>query len=258
MKVLLLGGTSESRVLADNAPAGVTLVESWAGRTRVDARNADRAAAVARVGGFGGPDGLAAYLRAEGFAAVVDATHPFAATMTRHAALACAATGVPLLRLARPGWGGRPDARAWTWVADHPEAARAAADLAPGRRVLLTVGRQPLPHYRALLDVVARVAEAPADADTATPAPPGWEFVVARGPFDPDAERTLLASRGLGVLVSKDAGGPAAKLDAAAQLGVYVVMVRRPDPPPGLAVVPDAAGALSWLVGLRDRAARQG
>jgi len=245
VKVLLLGGTSESRAIAAAAPAGVTLVESWAGRlTTLPAPAPDR------VGGFGGPDGLAAYLRAESIDAVVDATHPFAARMTRHAALACANAGVPLLRVSRPSWVTHPLAATWTWVADHPaaaDAARSAADAPPrgGSRGLLTVGRQPLPHYLDLPDVVARVAEPP---DAALP--PGWELVVARGPFAEAGERALLQSRGVGVLVTKDAGGPAAKLDAAAALGVAVVVVRRPDGPAGVPEVPDAAGALAWLAAL--------
>lgn len=242
MRVLLLGGTSESRAISASPPAGVHLVESWAGRLAGEAGRADR------VGGFGGAAGLAAYLVAEGIVAVVDATHPFAARMTGHAAEACALAGVPLLRVNRQGWGHHPLAATWRWVDDHAAAARAAAG--GGGRVLLTVGRQPLPFYRGLPDVVARVAEAPAG-----PLPPGWRLLVARGPFGEADERALLASERVGVLVTKDAGGPSGKLDAAAALGVAVVVVRRAAGPAGLVEVPDAAGALAWLA---DLAARQG
>lgn len=233
MKVLLLGGTAESRAIAAACPVGVDLVESWAGRT-----GGCGPAGGGRVGGFGGADGLADYLRAERIAAVVDATHPFAARMSRHAADACARLGIPLLRVARPGWGDRPDAADWRWVDDHDAACAAAA--ASGR-ALLTVGRQPLPHYHPLPDAVARVVAPPADA------PPEWRIVVARGPFDLAAERDLLVGEGIGVLVTKDSGGPAAKLDAARGLGVPVIVVRRPADPEGVPTVADAAGAVAWL-----------
>lgn len=233
MKVLLLGGTAESRAIAAACPAGVDLVESWAGRTR-----GCGPAGGGRVGGFGGADGLVDYLRAERIAAVVDATHPFAARMSRHAADACARLGIPLLRVARPGWGDRSDAADWRWVDDHDAACRAAA--ASGR-ALLTVGRRPLPHYHPLPDAVARVVEPPDDA------PPGWRIVAARGPFDLAAECGLLVGEGIGVLVTKDSGGPAAKLDAARVLGVPVIVVRRPADPEGVPTVADAARAVAWL-----------
>ncbi len=243
MRILLLGGTAEGRELAGLLPsAGHEVITSVAGRTR-EAREAEGS----RVGGFGGASGLADYLTdpATRVSAVVDATHPFAAQISRHAAEACAASGTPLLRLARPGWGGHPWAAEWTWVDDHAAAALLAAR-ASGR-VLLTVGRQPLPTYHALIDVLARVAEWPGGS-----VPNGWRVLAARGPFDEAAERDLLAREQITLLVSKDSGGDqtAAKLAAAHELGVAVVMVRRPAAPQGVPKVPDAPGVMTWLAQL--------
>ena len=241
VRVLLLGGTAEARALAGAfAAAGFEAVESVAGRTRQA-----RGGSASRVGGFGGVDGLAQYLRAAGVGAVVDATHPFAARMTGNAAQACALTGVPLLRFARPGWRSHPDASDWVWVGDHSLAAVAAGRA--GGRVLLTVGRQPLPAYRELTDVVARVAEWQGD-----PVPAGWLIVEARGPFTLVGELALLGREQVAVLVSKDSGGAptAAKLDAARELGVRVIMVHRPPAPDGVPEVGSIADAVAWLAGL--------
>lgn len=249
MTILLLGGTAEGRALASALDAaGRDVVTSLAGAT------ASRVAVAGsvRVGGFGGVAGLIEWLREHGPAAVVDATHPFAAAMTAHAAEACTTVGVPLLRLSRPGWSGRPDASGWRWVGTHMEAAEAVASWASGSSagsageggaILLTVGRQSLAPYRGLTGrrVVARVAEAPEDA------PAGWTIVAGRGPFRAENERALFRRFGVRVLVTKDSGGPGAKLDVARELGVPVVMVRRPEVPAGVAVVPDVAGAVEWL-----------
>lgn len=238
--VLLLGGTRDARELADLLAAeGIAVTTSVAGRTA----SARTDAAGVRSGGFGGVEGLVAYLAdpANAVAAVVDATHPFAASMTRNAAAACARTGTPLVRLDRPGWASRPDAGPWEWVDGHTEAARAAS----GRgRVLLTVGRQPLPAYAELDDVVARVAEMAGE-----PPRSEWRIIEQVGPFSLADELTLLDAEGVRVLVSKDSGGrdTEAKLDAAASRGVGVVMVRRPAVPEGVPVVADPDAALAWL-----------
>ncbi|MDN5571452.1 MAG: precorrin-6A/cobalt-precorrin-6A reductase, partial [Propionibacteriaceae bacterium] len=144
-------------------------------------------------------------------------------------------------RVARTGWSDHPNAQRWRWVADHVAASAAVAG-----RALLTVGRQPLPHYRSLPDAVARVVDPPEDTSPLRTIP-GWEIIAARGPFTLADERALLSSRAIGTLVTKDSGGPAPKLDAARELGVRVVVVRRPEPPSGLATVPSAEAALAWL-----------
>lgn len=242
-RVLVLGGTAEARALAvllDDA--GVPFLSSLAGRVS-DPR---LPVGEVRIGGYGGVAGLAAFLAEAGITAVVDATHPFAATMSAHAVAACSAAGVPLLRLARPGWSDHPDADSWHWVDTHEEAASRAANLAGGAgRVLLTTGRQTLSSYATLLggrDVTVRVVEPPAE-----PLPHGWTVVRDRGPYTLDGETALLD--GVAVLVTKDSGGSytSPKLDAARTLGVAVVVVRRP-PVLATASVDSPEEAVQWVL----------
>lgn len=242
MTVLLLGGTGEARDLAQTlCDQGVAFVSSLAGRVQRPRMPAGET----RVGGFGGVEGLVGYLERSGTVAVVDATHPFAAGISANAAAACARTGVPLLRLARPGWGGEPGAGRWHWVVDHGAAAVAAARL--GDRVLLTTGRQTLARFTGPLGahrVVARVVD-PVDE----PLPTGWTVLLDRGPYHLEDERRLLREHGIDVLVTKDSGGAhtRAKLDAADETGVEVVVVRRPQAERGGESVSDVDAALRWL-----------
>ena len=240
-RLLLLGGTREAveltRALAGNP--GIETTYSLAGRTR-------RPASVpvpVRTGGFGGPDGLAAYLRDEKIDLVVDATHPYSATMSAHAALACERASAPRLVLHRPPW--TPDLRD-RWV-DVPDAERAARALpALGKRALLTVGSRELAPYvrEKAVAFVVRAVEPPAIALD----PARFEVVLARGPFDFRAECHLLESRAIDVVVSKNSGGTAAhaKLEAARALGLPVVMIARPPPPPGERVESVAAAEV-WI-----------
>ena len=240
MTVLLLGGTAEARSLADRlAAAGVPVVTSLAG----DVAEPRLPAGSVRVGGFGGADGLAAYLRDNDITVMVDATHPFAERMTANAAAACAATGVALLRLSRPGWADRPEAAVWHWVDTLAEARRVAETL--GERIFLATGRQSLAAFAGWTDryVLLRVIDVPEIEPPAT-----WEVLRARGPFTLGGELDLLRGRGIDVLVTKDSGGPTdAKLDAATRLGVAVVVVRRPPLLPGVPVVATVAEALAWV-----------
>ncbi len=178
-----------------------------------------------RIGGFGGAEGLADYLRADGVTHLVDATHPFAAGMRANAAHAAEASGVPLIRLARLGWAEHPDAGSWRWVASYDDAREAAASL--GRRPFVTTGRQTLAHYASWTDrdVLVRVVEL---LDLAVPA--RWTVVLDRGPYRLAGELELLRAHGVDVLLTKDSGGAytAAKLDAARELDVPVVVVARP------------------------------
>lgn len=239
--MLILGGTTEASAiaaaLADHPQMRPVL--SLAGRTRAPVLPA----VPARRGGFGGVDGLAAYLRAQDVAALIDATHPFAAQISRNARAAAHAANVPMVAVSRPPWAVQPGDR-WTEVADMAAAVQALG--AAPRRVFLTVGQQDLapfslaPWHRYLI----RSVEPPDPALL----PPMARCIAARGPFQEDAERALLHQEGIEVLVTKNSGGAATapKLAAARALGVPVVVVARPAALPG-ETVPDAAGALAWL-----------
>jgi precorrin-6A/cobalt-precorrin-6A reductase len=176
---------------------------------------------------------------------VVDATHPFAETISGNATSACALSGVPLVRLVRPGWSDLPEAARWHWVDNHDEAASVAGRL--GRHVFLTTGRLPLASFvvpLASYDVLARVVDPPELALPAT-----WEVLLDRGPYNIDAELSLMRERGIDVLVTKDSGGDLtrAKLDAADALGIEVIVVRRPASPTAVEQVSDLDGVLRWL-----------
>ncbi|GGL66540.1 precorrin-6A reductase [Streptomyces fumigatiscleroticus] len=239
--VLILGGTAEARRLAAELTArpGVRVTTSLAGRV---SRPGSLPGEV-RIGGFGGAAGLADWLRGQRVSALVDATHPFAASITANAARAAAATGVPAVVLRRPGWRPGPGDR-WHAVASLDE----AADVLPGlgRRVFLTTGRLGLAAFAHLthLHFVVRSVEPPEP-----PMPPDTHVLLARGPFTPADEAALLREHRVDVLVTKDSGGDAtsAKLTAARQLGLPVVIVRRPPLPAGVTEVPDVAGALERL-----------
>lgn len=246
MKVLVLGGTAEARALAAALLAvEMDVVSSLAGRVS----NPTLPPGPVRVGGFGGVAGLVAYLRAEPVDAVVDATHPFAAQMSGNAAAACASGGVPLVRLARPGWGAHADAANWTWVRDTAGVLAAGASC---RRPCLTTGRQTLAEFLPWAErpVLARVVDPPAFA-----LPAAWRLLTSRGPYEVAGERRILADHGADLLVTKDSGGAhtEAKLAAARELGVPVVVIARPDPPAGVATVSDVPSVMIWLATMGGR-----
>lgn len=237
-RVLVLGGTGEARELAARLAGrpGLEVVSSLAGRTSDPRRPPGRT----RVGGFGGAAGLAGWLAAERIGAVVDATHPFATAMTEAAVTATAGLGVPLLVLRRPGWAAGPGDN-WRRV---PSLAAAAADL-PGQRVLLTVGRGEVRAFAADQDrwYLIRSVEVPGP-----PLPPRAQVVAARGPFTVADELVLMRGHGIDVVVTRDSGGAqtSAKLAAARQLGLPVVMVDRP-PAPAVPTVATVTDAVAWL-----------
>lgn len=236
--ILILGGTGEARQLAEAlTEREVRVVSSLAGRV---ARPRLPVGEV-RVGGFGGPEGLARYLLENRVEAVVDATHPFAERIGTNAAKAAEQTQTPLLRLARPGWQAGPQDD-WHWADDLADAAQKLPDL--GKRVFLTSGRQGLPAFAHLDDLwfLIRCVDPPEP-----PLPRHHELILARGPYEVAAERELLGR--VDVLVTKDSGGAqtSAKLTAARELGKPVLLVRRPDRP-GTETAETVPEAVEWVL----------
>ncbi|MFD9902979.1 cobalt-precorrin-6A reductase [Streptomyces sp. NPDC059063] len=246
MHVLILGGTTEARRLAEllHATPGLRLTSSLAGRVASPRLPPGEV----RVGGFGGTEGLAAWLGEHRVDALIDATHPFAGTISFHAARAAAAAHVPLLALRRPGW--VPVAGDdWHEAGSLEEAAALLPAL--GRRVFLTTGRMGLAAFAALDDLwfLVRSVDAPE-----APHPARMEVLLDRGPFTLDAERELIRRHRVDVVVTKDSGGAATapKLTAAREAGLPVVVVRRPPMPEGVPVVADPADAVRWVTGRID------
>ena len=240
VRILILGGTGEARELAAALlTTGTDMLSSLAGRVR-EPRLPE---GPVRIGGFGGADGLAAFLAAEGITAVVDATHPFASGITANAAQATAAAGVPLLVLRRPEWDADP---AWHVVGDITAAAAAVRDW-PGEAVFLTTGRRDLAAFAG--DDMHRFLVRTVDPPDG-PAPGRMTLVTSRGPYTVEGETALMREHAIGLLVTKNSGGPmtAAKLEAARHVGVQVVMVQRPPLPPGSASVATVAEAARWVV----------
>lgn len=238
--MLLLGGTGEARELAARLDAaGIPVVSSLAGRV---ARPRLPVGQV-RIGGFGGVDGLRSWLREHGPTAIIDATHPFAARITGHAATAAHDTGIPLLRLARPPWTPGTADR-WLTVPDMTAAAREAATR--GGRVFLTTGRQDVGVFAENDSAwfLIRVVDPPTGA-----LPVHHRLLESRGPYDLHAERKLLSDNQIDVLVTKNSGGELtrAKLLAAAELGIEVLMVQRPAEPAVGATVHTVDDALDWV-----------
>ena len=241
--VLILGGTGEAlalaRSLAEQRP-DLAVTTSLAGVTETPVQPPGRV----RSGGFGGAAGLAAWLGDEAVDLLVDATHPFAATMARHAAEAAALAGVPRLKLVRAMWPQRHGDR-WIMVPDAAAAARALADLG-ARRVFLTLGVRDLDAFAGMtgtaftLRMIAPPPEPLPLADAV--------LLLARGPFDGAAEEALMREHRFDALVTKASGGAATqgKIDAARVLGLPVVMIARPPLPPGERAA-DVAGALAWI-----------
>lgn len=241
MRVLILGGTTEARRLAEllHRTPGLALTSSLAGRVA----NPRLPPGEVRIGGFGGVEGLTAWLGEHRVDVLVDATHPFAGTMSFHAARAATAARVPLLALRRPGWVPVPG-DVWHEAGSLEEAATLLPAL--GRRVFLTTGRLGLAAFTDLDELwfLVRSVDAPQ-----APCPRRMEVLLDRGPFTLDDERELLRRHRVDVLVTKDSGGAATapKLTAARQAGLPVVVVRRPPVPQGVPVVAEPEDAALWI-----------
>jgi precorrin-6A/cobalt-precorrin-6A reductase len=222
-RILVLGGTAEARELATALhEKGIAVTTSLAGVTRDPLLPSGKV----RSGGFGGAEGLQGWVTQNAMDCIVDATHPFAARISRHAHEAATNSGIPLFRLERPAW--QPGAAdRWTEAEDLPSA---AAQCASGARVMLTTGRRGLESFFTRLDLcgVVRMVEPP---DTALPQ--GWSLLLDRPPYGLPGESALFTRESITVLVTKNAGGAAtaAKLQAARQLQIEVLMIRRPAKP---------------------------
>jgi precorrin-6A/cobalt-precorrin-6A reductase len=239
-RVLIIGGTRDGRLLATALiAAGFEPVTSMAGVTRTPSLPQG----AVRIGGFGGAEGLAAYVAEAKIGAIIDAAHPFAVQISGNASRAAELAGVPLLHFERPPWVAGAHDR---WIAVG-NAAAAAAVLAPGARVLLTIGTRGLADFFSRGDVtgIVRMIEAPRVS-----IPSGWTLLQARPPFALEDEIGLMKREAIGVLVTKNSGGPAdAKLEAARLLGLPVVMIARPGKPAATRAY-SVDEAIGWLRGV--------
>ena len=250
MRVLVLGGTSGASKLAHllSAASGISATLSFAGRTKAIIEPP----VPYRIGGFGGADGLTGYLKAEGVDLLVDATHPFAEQISRHAKIAAERAEIPLVVLSRPAWVRTEEDN---WIdAESMDGAALALGPAP-QKVFLTVGRLQLEAFAKAPQhfYLVRTIEPPAD-----PLPlPHYRIILGRGPFAAGAEKDLLRENSIDALVTKNSGGEAAfaKILAARQLRIPVIMVARPGAAAG-GVLHDPWDAMDGI--LRHQAALRG
>jgi precorrin-6A/cobalt-precorrin-6A reductase len=248
-RLLILGGTGDAVKLAARAIdlPGLAVITTLAGRTR----EPKTVAGNVRIGGFGGEAGLVEYLQTQKIDLIIDATHPFAAQISWHVAGAATQVGIPWLMLVRPVWTrsrsvGYAESIEDSWI--EVKSIEAAVQAIPdsAERIFVTIGRQQLAPFARLTDrwCLMRSIDPP---DPSIPLPPG-KLLLDRGPFSLERERELLQEYRIQAIVSKNSGGDAtyAKIIAARELGIPVVMVQRPIEPDGDRVA-DVAGAIEWL-----------
>jgi precorrin-6A/cobalt-precorrin-6A reductase len=239
-RLLILGGTGDATELAVKAvdTLEVEIITSLAGRTCqpiVSSKNT-------RIGGFGGVAGLIDYLKVHSIDLLIDATHPFAAQISFNAAVAARAVNIPHLMLVRPAWKSMADDD-WIDVESNAAAAKVLPELA--QRIFLTIGRQELAAFAHLKNwFLMRMIDSPLP-DTTVPL---GKVLLDRGPFSLENERSLLQQYEIGAIVSKNSGGDAtyAKIIAARERKIPIVMVQRPAVPPGEKVA-DIESAIAWL-----------
>ncbi|KRS17339.1 cobalt-precorrin-6A reductase [Roseovarius indicus] len=242
MKLLLLAGTGEAQQVAKAlVERDIPAVASLAGATRAPKPTG----LPTRIGGFGGEEGFAAFLEAEGITAVLDATHPYAHRISERTARICKEKSVPYCQILRPEWIPGPKDR-WTQVQREEDV---AALVPEGATVFLATGRQTLDRFANMghAQLICRQIDPP---DRPFPFVNG-RFLVGRPPFSVEEERNLFQELGVDWLVVKNAGGAAAmsKLVAARELGLDVAMIVRPPQPDALKVA-SVAEALDWVEGL--------
>jgi precorrin-6A/cobalt-precorrin-6A reductase len=238
-RALILGGTADASLLAaEIARAGIDAVYSYGGRTRAPADQP----LPTRIGGFGGVSGLADYIRRENITHVIDATHPFAAEMSRNAVAACAETGTPLIALERAPWVKAPGDN-WIEIADVNAAVAALPEAAAN--VFLAIGRQHIAPFAAKPQHVytLRFVDPPE-----APLPFAADVIVSRGPFTLEGELEMMRKRMIAWIIARNSGGDGAraKIDAARRLGLPVIMISRPQLPERLRVE-SVAAIMQWL-----------
>jgi precorrin-6A/cobalt-precorrin-6A reductase len=241
--VLVLGGTGDAAKVIEQMRTlpNLTVTASLAGRTPQPNIPQDNECIKVRMGGFGGIDGLVDYIKAQSIELIVDATHPFAAQISQNAAAAASICQIPRVLLNRPAWVKQPDDR---WI-EAPDLNTAAAMLPEfGKRVFLTIGRQELAAFADVPDCwfLMRMITPP------IPPIPSGKILLQQGPFAVEAERELLIQQSIELIVSKNSGGSAtyAKIIAARELGLPVLMIPRPALPSG-DVVDTIAACVDWV-----------
>lgn len=247
MRVLILGGTQEAFQLAEQLAelSGIEIVSSLAGRTKEPRLPQGEV----RMGGFGGADGLARYLREARITHLVNATHPFAAQISANAVAAAEAAGIPLMRLLRPAWIARQDDR-WMGVRNAPEAAELCRR--EGGRIFLTLGSGELEAFAGIHNAhfLVRMVDAPEALPLRD-----YRTIAARGPFSLQDELRLVAEHHIGLIVAKNSGGDAtyAKIEAARRMGLPVIMIERPAIAldPRSPAVANVADVVAWVHQLR-------
>ncbi|MDB9447299.1 cobalt-precorrin-6A reductase [Anabaena sp. CS-542/02] len=243
MRVLILGGTGEAAELAAKVAnvQGIEAITSLAGRTRQPSLPLGDL----RIGGFGGVTGLVNYLHQMKIDVLIDATHPFAAQIASNASEAAITVNIPRLKLIRPPW---QQVNGDRWIEVDSIKAAAAVVENQSKRVFLSIGRQEIGAFAHLqLWFLMRMIDPP---EAKALVPPG-KLLCARGPFHLHNEREMLIHHQIDTIVSKNSGGEAtyAKLVAARELNLPVVMVKRPPLPPGEQVT-DIDQALLWVYSL--------
>lgn len=243
--ILVLGGTGEAADLAR------TIDARWGDAVRVTSSLAGRVEKPGplpgdvRVGGFGGAEGIASFMREQGVDLLVDATHPFAEVISRNARIASEETGIPRLGLDRPHWA-RDLRDRWIEVETMEQAAATAAEIS--RSAFLTVGRMELQAFSVCRDVcfTVRLIAEPEEALPLT----SYRVITGRGPFTVAEERELLAFHRIDLVITKASGGKAteAKILAAREADIPVLMIRRPRPEPGRRVY-EVEEAVGWIAG---------